>query len=96
MKTVSQSIADYVAAQTANDNAEDAAIIKIQANVAAQQAALNAINNSPGQLSAADQTSLDTALTHGNSISTALTALAAIQAPTPPVVPPAADSVFVP
>lgn len=87
MPTTSESIAAYVSAQSAINDQQDAAIDAIAADVKFLTDKLTEIQNSPGTLSAADQASLDAAITRGNSVLSRLTALDALTNPTPPPVP---------
>ena len=87
MPTVSESIAAYVAAQTAVNDQQDTAIDGLTADVKFLNDTIAKLQNSPGELSPADQASLDALQARGKTIADKLTALDALTNPTPPPVP---------
>lgn len=87
MATVSEAIKAYVDAQSAVNDKIDTAVTGLQGDVKNLTDQLNAIQNSPGSLSPADQASLDAALARTQAIADKLSALDAL---TPPVAPPVA------
>lgn len=87
MATVTESISAFAAAMTTFNDAQDAAITALQGDVENLNAQILALQNSPGTLSAADQSTLDAIQARGQTITDKLAALDAI---TPPVAPPVA------
>jgi hypothetical protein len=81
---IMSAISDYVAKQQAFNDRQSAAIDGITADIKFVNDKLNAIQNSPGTLSAEDQQSLDEALARQEVVTTKLEALDAQTPPTPP------------
>jgi len=84
-KKIMSAISDFAAAQTVYNDREDAAIAGLTADVASLNAQILALQNSPGAITPADQALLDGLQARGQTIATKLEALDAL---TPPVVPP--------
>jgi hypothetical protein len=90
MATVSESIAAFAAQLQTYNDAEDAAITGLQGDVTNLNAQIAALQASPGALTAADQATLDGLQARGKTISDKLAALDAL---TPPVLPPVPNPV---
>jgi len=86
MPTVSESVQAYVTAQNAADDEVDAQIKIVTDELTKTRADLQAIQNSPGSLSPADQASLDSALARTQKMVDALKAVDAVPTPPPPAV----------
>jgi hypothetical protein len=81
MPTASESIAAYAAAQTAADDANDAAIAQLVVDFKALNDLIAVLQSSPGQISPADQATLDTLQSRAQAFSANLAALAAANTP---------------
>lgn len=85
MEHLMSKISDFAAAMDAFTARQDVAVAGLQADVAALKAKIDELQNSAGQLTPEDQALLDAVKAHASTISDKLDAL---DAETPPAVPP--------
>jgi hypothetical protein len=86
LEKIMSAISDFAAKVTAHQDAEDAAIAGLTADIKALNDEITTLQNSQGGISPADQASLDSIEARGQVIADKLAALDAL---TPPVAPPA-------
>lgn len=77
-------ISDFVVKQTAFNDRQDAAITDLQGDVQNLTEQIEALQNSPGEITPEDQAALDALQVRAESITTKLEALNSLTPPKPP------------
>jgi hypothetical protein len=81
---IMSAISDFAAKQTAFNTDLSNQLDALQTDITALNTKITTLQNSPGQISAADQATLDSLVTAGTALQAKADALATMEAPTPP------------